>query len=94
MMDAQRKKTGGRQKGTRNKLTAEREAEIAASGLTPLDYMLRILRDENEDTCRRDEMAKAAAPYCHSRFSTVDAKISVNSSLAAALDALKSQNGS
>ena len=49
-MDAQRKKTGGRQKGTRNKLTAQREAEIAASGLTPLDYMLRILRDENEDT--------------------------------------------
>ena len=93
-MDAQRKKTGGRQKGTRNKLTARREAEIAASGLTPLDYMLRILRDENEDRCRRDEMAKAAAPYCHSRFSTVDAKVSVNSSLAAALDALKSQNAS
>ena len=93
-METRRKKTGGRQKGTRNKLTAQREAEIAASGLTPLDYMLRILRDENEDTPRRDEMAKAAAPYCHPRLSTVDAKVSVNSSLAAALDALKSQNGS
>jgi hypothetical protein len=92
MMDTRRKKTGGRQKGTRNKLNAQREAEIAASGLTPLAYMLKVVRDENEDTARRDEMAKAAAPYCHSRFSTVNAKVSVNSSLAAALDALKSQN--
>ena len=48
-MDVRRKKTGGRQKGTRNKVTARREA------------------DENEDTPRRDEMAKAAAPYCHPR---------------------------
>ena len=71
-----RKKTGGRQKGTRNKVTARREA------------------DENEDTPRRDEMAKAAAPYCHPRLSTVDAKVSVNNSLAEALDALKAQNGS
>jgi hypothetical protein len=92
MMDAKRKKTGGRQKGTRNKLTALREAEIAASGLTPLDYMLKVLRDGKEDTSRRDEMAKAAAPYCHPRLSTVDAKVNVNSSLAEALDALKAQN--
>ena len=75
-------------------MTAEREAEIAASGLTPLEYMLKVLRDENEDTPRRDEMAKAAAPYCHPRLSTVDAKVSVNNSLAEALDALKAQNGS
>ena len=93
-METRRKKTGGRQKGTPNKITVQREAEIAASGLTPLEYMLKVLRDENEGTARRDEMAKAAAPYCHPRLSTVDAKVSVNSSLAEALDALKSQNGS
>ncbi len=34
------KKTSGRKKGTPNKLTAKRQAEIAESGLTPLDYML------------------------------------------------------
>jgi hypothetical protein len=54
--------------------------------------MLKVLRDEKENTARRDEMAKAAAPYCHPRLSTVDAKVNVNSSLAEALDALKSQN--
>jgi hypothetical protein len=79
-------KTGGRKKGTPNKITAAREAEIAAFGLTPLEYMLKLLRDDNVDAARRDEMAKAAAPYCHPRLSTVDAKVNFNQSLAEALD--------
>ena len=37
-------KTGGRKKGSVDKL--KREAEIAASGLTPLDYILGIVRAE------------------------------------------------
>jgi hypothetical protein len=37
---------GGRAKGTPNRASVERQAAIAASGLTPLDYMLAILRDE------------------------------------------------
>ena len=41
---AKGRKTGGRQKGTPNKATAERQAEIAASGLTPLDFLLNIMR--------------------------------------------------
>ena len=44
--------------------------------------MLKIFRDESIDAVRRDEMAKAAAPYCHSRLSTIDAKLNVNQSLA------------
>jgi hypothetical protein len=36
-------KTGGRKKGVRNKATAAKAAEVAASGLTPLDYMLSLL---------------------------------------------------
>ena len=63
---------GGRQKGTPNKIT-KREAEIAASGLTPLDYMLGIVRAETPPgldasvaiarETLRFEAAKAAAPY-------------------------------
>lgn len=64
-------KTGGRKKGVRNKVTAEREAEIAASGLTPLEYMLGVLRDPNAHPLRRDDMAKAAAPYVHSKLATI-----------------------
>lgn len=61
----------GRPKGVPNKVTREREAQIAASGITPLDYMLSVLRDENAPTDRRDEMARAAAPYCHPRMAPV-----------------------
>lgn len=39
-------KTGGRAKGTRNKATAAKAREVAESGLTPLDYMLDLLRSE------------------------------------------------
>ena len=65
-------KTGGRKKGSLNKVTSEMKAAIAASGETPLDYMLRIMRDEAAESTRRDEMAKAAAPYLHPRLSSVE----------------------
>ncbi len=38
---------GGRQKGTPNKVTVKRAGEISASGKTPLEFMLSVLRDEN-----------------------------------------------
>jgi hypothetical protein len=62
------KKTGGRAKGTPNKATARREKEIAKSGVTPLDYMLKVMRDSRADKSRRDDMAKAAAPYVHPKL--------------------------
>ena len=60
---ARGKKTVGRQKGVPNRATAANAAEIAASGLTPLDYMLTIMRDDSQPPTLRAEMAKAAAPY-------------------------------
>jgi hypothetical protein len=68
---AKGKKTGGRKKGSRNKSTIVQEQELAASGELPRDYMLRIMRDPEADDHRRDEMAKAMAPYVHSRFATI-----------------------
>lgn len=65
-------KTGGRQKGTPNKATAERVAEIAASGETPLDYMIRVMRDPTADYSRRDDMAKAVAPYIHPKLAAIE----------------------
>lgn len=66
------KKTGGRQKGTPNRASQTRQIEIAASGETPLDYMLRVMRDQTQDHDRRDEMAKAVAPYVHPKLATVE----------------------
>ncbi|MBV9995533.1 MAG: hypothetical protein JO127_09995 [Caulobacteraceae bacterium] len=68
-------KLGGRQKGTPNKATAAKVAEIAASGLTPLDYLLSIMRDEDRPTDERVEAAKAAAPYVHPKLASIQAKV-------------------
>jgi hypothetical protein len=68
------RKTGGRQKGARNRATAEARAAAEATGILPLDYMLEVMRDAHADPKRRDAMAMAAAPYLHPKLSTVEAK--------------------
>ena len=69
---ARGRKTGGRKAGTPNKATNATAAAIAASGLTPLDYMLSVLRDEAREPAIRLEAAKAAAAYVHPRLASVD----------------------
>jgi hypothetical protein len=39
------------------------------AGMTPLEYMLAVMRDPDAEQVRRDRMAMAAAPYCHGRMS-------------------------
>ena len=67
---AQGHKTGGRIKGTRNKRTAATVGNAEGSGLTPLNYMLSVLRDEQADDARRAWAAKEAAPYVHAKLTT------------------------
>lgn len=81
-MDVQkpkRKKFGGRQKGAKNKATKAKEMAIAKSGLTPLEFMLNVMRGTAlpekataaEKIAARNmqfEAAKAAAPYVHPRM--------------------------
>ena len=38
----------------------------------PLDYMLRVMRDPSTSAKRRDEMAKAAAPFLHSKLASIE----------------------
>lgn len=37
------------------------------AGLSPLDYMLQVMNDEEADASRRDRMAVAAAPFVHAK---------------------------
>jgi hypothetical protein len=67
-------KTGGRKKGTPNKATAAKANAIAQSGLTPLDFMLSVLRDEKQASDIRLDAAKAAAPYVHPRRAPVNSE--------------------
>jgi hypothetical protein len=72
-------KTGGRTKGGVDKI--KREAILAAQGITPLDYMMMLVRAETEAgldpaiararETLRFEAAKAAAPYVHARLQAV-----------------------
>ena len=73
---ARGRKTGGRQKGARNRATEEARAAAIATGILPLDYMLSVMRDPVVDYKRRDAMAMAAAPYLHPKLSSVDARLS------------------
>jgi hypothetical protein len=66
------RKTGGRAKGTPNRATAAKVAAIAASGVPPLDYLLSVMRDEENPVQLRLDAAKAAAPYVHPRMSSVE----------------------
>jgi hypothetical protein len=87
-------KTGGRQKGTVNRVPhptvetisrvkrsvdAAVEAAIAVN-LTPLQYMLAVVCDPKADIRRRDQMAVAAAPYCHPRLAVTDVRAVVQTS--------------
>jgi len=71
---------GGRKAGQRNKLTAALMEAVAASGITPLEYMLSVMRDTDLDMKDRMSAAASAAPYTHSKLAslTVDAHISTH----------------
>jgi hypothetical protein len=36
--------------------------------------MLQVMRDDEAETSRRDEMAKAAAPFLHPRLAAIERK--------------------
>lgn len=66
-----RREGAGRRQGSRNKKTAELLEAIEATGQTPLDYLLLVMRDETEDRAARVQAAVAAAPYCHSKLASL-----------------------
>lgn len=61
----------GRKKGTPNKASAKREAKLAKSGLMPLDYMLKVLREKSSTEEQKAWAAIAAAPYCHPKLAAI-----------------------
>ena len=70
-----RRARAGRKPGSANRKTRELADQAATDGLTPLEYMLGVVRDPNVEPERRDRMAVAAAPYIHPRLAVVEAKV-------------------
>jgi hypothetical protein len=71
-----------RPKGSRDKaprLTAARkQAEVAAAeGITPLEVMLRVMRErwETQDKDGALAAAEKAAPYLHAKLASVDSTV-------------------
>jgi hypothetical protein len=93
LVNGTRQKTGGRKKGTPNKKTAALRAKVATEGITPLEHMLKIMRDPNADPSRRDQMAKAAAPYIHPKLGAIEHSGALTFSHEDALDRLDDVDG-
>ena len=79
------KRYGGRQKGTKNRTTLEREAataavvaEAKANGIQPLEVLLGSMRKSwAQGDCKQASLyAEKAAPYVHARLSSTDLKVS------------------
>jgi len=69
-----RRPGAGRKKGSPNKATIERQARVAATGITPLDVMLTTMRKyaDAKDWDKASAVAKDAAPYVHPRLAAVE----------------------
>jgi len=65
----------GRKTGGVNRVTKEAIDKAKAGGEMPLDFLLRIMRDEAADEAKRIDCAKAAAQYVHPKLTSVEAKV-------------------
>jgi hypothetical protein len=62
----------GRKPGSPNKKTAQLQSEVEASGITPLDYLLSVMRAPESEPRERLAAAVSAAPYIHAKLSSVN----------------------
>jgi hypothetical protein len=70
------RKGAGRPAGMANRKTREIADKAITEGLTPLEYMLSVMRDETAAPAVRLDAAKSAASYVHPRLSAIDANLS------------------
>lgn len=66
-----KRKGAGRPSGAVTKKTRQAADKASASGLTPLDYMLSVLRDADAPKEERMWAAEKAAPYVHAKLAAV-----------------------
>ncbi|MFB7145011.1 hypothetical protein ACWGMK_06175 [Agrobacterium deltaense] len=72
----------GRTAGAVSRKTREVAEKAASEGITPLDYMLTILRNEDADVKDRMWAAEKAAPYVHAKLANVDVNAKLEGNLA------------
>lgn len=65
----------GRPKGSRNRRTQAVLDAAEAGGISPLEFLLQVMRDGRRKFDVRFEAAKAAAPFVHPKLSSVQARV-------------------
>lgn len=62
----------GRKAGTANLKTREIADRAAQEGITPLEFMLEVMRNEASEPRDRLNAAVSAAPYMHPRLAAIE----------------------
>ena len=65
----------GRKKGSLNAKTQKVAERCFEEGITPLEYMLNIMRDPTQEFDTRMDAAKSCAPYMHPKLASVEQKV-------------------
>jgi hypothetical protein len=76
--------SGRKRKGV-SKLDAAARQQALEGGISPLDYMLSIMRHPDSTPAEKMEAAKGAAPYVHARLAHVESKAEATVSFVARL---------
>ena len=68
----------GRPRGSVSVRSVDAIAKAMAGGISPVEYMLGIMRDDNADLKERAWAAEKVAPYVHSRPAPLERKVAID----------------
>lgn len=71
------RKGAGRKVGSVTKKNREIAEKVLSEGISPLEYLFSVMRDETLEQRERMAAAIAAAPYSHARLSSVEMNANV-----------------
>ena len=67
-----RRAGSGRKKSGTNRLDTKARQQAMETGITPLQYMLSIMRHPDSTAAQKIEAAKGAAPYVHAPLAHIE----------------------
>ncbi|WP_434053895.1 MAG: hypothetical protein RDA78_03030 [Roseibium sp.] len=79
----------GRPPGATNKKSAEILAGAVKQGVTPVEYMLSVMRDKSAEAKDRAWAAEKAAPYIHARPAPMANRIEIKLPDTSTIDGIK-----
>lgn len=62
----------GRRRGSANRINAQAREKAMSGGISPLDYLLSVMRNRREPKRMRMDAAKAALPFVHARLAVTE----------------------